>query len=164
LALIFGVSPRLPPILWGPGHLLLGGLAGWVVYRTWRAAPRSMAVPIVHLVVGASQVLAWQILPAMNQKRSARAAAERLRVATAGAPVDVVGRVEPGIVFYLGLIPPHDNEISPAEIRLALRTGRRVLVATTTLPAGILDTPGVVVRARVRLDYSEYLVLASGAE
>ena len=160
LALVLGVSPRIAPIPWGFGHLLLGALAVGVVSFGWRATPRRLAVPVVLLVVGASQVLAWQVLPAMNPTRSARAAAEQLRVGTAGAPVAVAGDVEPGVIYYLNLLPPRDAAILPAGIRQALRTGFRVLVARHMLPDGILERADIAIRARAHLDHSEYLVLS----
>jgi hypothetical protein len=111
------------------------------------------------LILGATQVLVWQILPAMNLSRSARHAAASVRMEAVAAPLAVVEDVDPAMVYYLDLPKSKTARLPVARIRAALRAGWRVLVGTTELPPDILSHKDIAVRARVHLEQSEYLVL-----
>ena len=76
------------------------------------------------------------------------------------APLAVVENVDPAMVYYLDL-PTKTARLPVARIRAALHEGWGVLVETTELPPDILFHKDIVVRARVRLQQSEYLVLES---
>ena len=150
---------RLGTLDWGPGLLLLAGLGVWVTVRAWRQDHRvETAVMAAMLILGATQVLVWQILPAMNLSRSARYAAASVRKEAFSAPLAVVENVDPAMVYYLDL-PTKTARLPVARIRVALHAGWRILVGTTELPPDILSHKDIAVRARARLQQSEYLVL-----
>ncbi|MCX5734996.1 MAG: glycosyltransferase family 39 protein, partial [candidate division NC10 bacterium] len=151
---------RLGALEWGAGLLMLAWLGGWVAFRAWHQDHRiETAVMACLLILGATQVLAWQILPAMNLSRSARQAAASMRTEAIAAPIAVVEGVDPALVFYLDLPQSTTARLSATRIRRALLAGWRVLVRTTELSPVLLSREGIAVRARVRLQQSEYLVL-----
>ena len=146
----------------GAGHLLLAALGGCVVWRSWNPKHRlAAACGAGILVLGASQVLVWQALPAMNGSRSARAAAGILRAAARFSPVAVVGRdgVDAGLVYYLDLPPSQTIRVAPGDLPDALRKGWQILAARTALPPAVLASMDVVIRAHVRLRHTEYFLL-----
>ena len=95
----------------------------------------------------------------MNLSRSARQAAASVRMEAVAAPLAVVENVDPAMVYYLDLPESKTTRLPAARIRVALRAGWRVLVGTTELPPDILSHNAIAVRARVRLQQSEYLVI-----
>ena len=151
---------RLGTLDWGPGLLLLAGLGVWVTVRARHQDHQvESAVMAAMLILGVTQVLVWQILPAMNLSRSARHAAASVRMEAVAAPLAVVEDVDPAMVYYLDLPKSKTARLPVARIRAALRAGWRVLVGTTELPPDILSHKDIAVRARVHLEQSEYLVL-----
>ena len=150
---------RLGTLHWGPGLLLLAGLGVWVSVRAWHQDHRvETAVIVAMLILGAMQVLVWQILPAMNLSRSARQAAASMRMEAVAAPLAVVEDVDPAMVYYLDL-PTKTARLPVAYIRTALHAGWRVLAGATELSPDILSHKNIAVRARGRLQQSEYLIL-----
>jgi len=115
-------------------------------------------------VLAGLQLTVWQLFPAMNATRSARAAAAQVRTAAGAAPLAVTKDVHPGLVFYLDLPRPAEALVPAEAIGDALQAGRLVLTTPAALPPDVLASGRGKVRATVRFQRLEFVVIedASG--
>jgi 4-amino-4-deoxy-L-arabinose transferase-like glycosyltransferase len=147
-------TPNIYP--WGAIIALTGT---WLVLCSWRRAEVVALVAAGLLAVGITQLLVWQLLPAMNITRSGRQAAEIIRAAAGSAPLAVLPDVHPGLVFYLDLPRPAEATVSLERLPETLRSGRLVLGRERDLSR--LQTEWrATVRATVLFQKEEYLLLS----
>ncbi len=154
---------RLGTLKWYPWDAVVVVTGTWLVLCSWRQAGVATLVVAGLLVLGATQLLVWQLLPAMNATRSARQAAAMVRAAAGSAPLAVLPDVHPGIVFYLDLPRPAEAMIPRERLHETLQSGRLVLVEKGKLSL-LLVEGGVTVRARVPFQKSEYWLLSAQSE
>jgi len=112
------------------------------------------------VVLGAMEVMVWQLLPAMNATRSARPAAGLLRQAAGAARLAVQPDIHPGLVFYLSLPAPEEAGVPLASLHETLQSGRLMVVERNArLLAG-----GVTLRARAPFQKTEFWLLSGEGE
>ena len=157
---------RLGAIRWEGWSLVLVAGGVWVVLRALRGTGFSVVAATGVLVLAAFEFLIWQLLPAMNSTRSARATAAAVRAVADPASLGVTPDTHPGVVYYLDLPRPAEALVTPARVAEVLRSGRPVLMSLSPgmpLPQ-ILSSGQVRVRTRVRFQRLEYLVLEWAGE
>ena len=155
---------RLGTVHWGLWPLVLAGGGLWVAYGAIRRTGFEVLAATGLLVLAGLQLTVWQLFPAMNATRSARAAAAQVRTAAGAAPLAVTKDVHPGLVFYLDLPRPAEALVPAEAIGDALQAGRLVLTTPAALPPDVLASGRGKVRATVRFQRLEFVVIedASG--
>lgn len=150
---------RLGTVHWGLWPVALAGGGLWLAYRASRRTGLEVVAVTGVLALAVLQLTVWQLFPAMNATRSARAAAALVRTAAGAAPLAVTKDVHPGVVFYLDLPRPAEALVPVEGIGDALRAGRLVLTTPATLPPDVLTSGRGKVRATVKFQRSEFVVI-----
>lgn len=152
---------RLGPIRWEGWSLVLVAGEVWLVLRVLRGTELSVVAATGVLVLAAVELLVWQLLPAMNPTRSARATAAAVRAAADPASPGVTQDTHPGVVYHLDLPRPAEALVPPTRVAEVLRSERPVLMSLSPgmpLPQ-ILSSGQAKVRIRMQFQRLEYLVL-----
>ncbi len=155
--------PRLGTLTWYPWDAVVVLTGTWLVLCSWRRAEVAALVAAGLLILGTTQLLVWQLLPAMNVTRSGRQAASIILAAVGPAPLAVTPDVPPGLVFYLDLPQPAEAMVSLERLPETLQSGRLVLGNKREL-ADLLAGGGGTVRAKVPFHKEEYWLLSSKAK
>ncbi len=155
--------PRLGTLNWYPWDAVVVLTGAWLVLCSWRRAQVAALVAAGLLVLGTTQLLVWQLLPAMNVTRSGRQAAAIVHAAAGSAPLAVLPDVPAGLVFYLDLPRPAEAMVSLERLPETLRSGRLVLGSKREL-SHLLTEGGGTVRARVPFHKAEYWLLSVRSE
>lgn len=157
---------RLGAIRWEGWSLVLVAGGVGVVLCALRRSDWSIVAATGVLVVAVVELLVWQLFPAMNATRSARATAAAVRAVADPARLGVTPGTHPGVIYYLHLPRPAEALVPPARVAEVLQAGRPVLMS---LPPGIpmpeiLSSGQVKIRTRMRFQRLEYLVLEWAGE